>query len=151
LSPIELRNQDITFCHCCNKELDNESKSFCNHCESGEHSEKSFCIINKKNIALEKSKSKDEKSMLKSIAYDFQKIREDVRKQPEIKCSFCDDGYYNNGGNDVKCDHCKGTGICKGTIHNSLTKNQPNPCRNCIVEDNAEVDRSAGFGERLID
>ncbi len=27
-----------------------------------------------------------------------------------IPCEFCDDGYYDNGGNDVKCDHCKGSG-----------------------------------------
>lgn len=27
-----------------------------------------------------------------------------------IPCEFCDNGYYDNGGNDVKCDHCKGSG-----------------------------------------
>ena len=27
-----------------------------------------------------------------------------------IPCEFCNNGYYDNGGNDVKCDHCNGSG-----------------------------------------
>lgn len=29
-----------------------------------------------------------------------------------IVCAYCDEGYYDNGGNIVKCDHCHGVGYC---------------------------------------
>lgn len=105
-------------CKCCNKELD--ESNFCNHCESGEHKESlktemkiagqkfhlktlTKCFIYEKNFLYTLKDEYKEKISKKTVQ---------IEEKP-IRCSYCGgDGYYNNGGNDVKCDHCVGTGIC---------------------------------------
>ncbi len=38
-------------------------------------------------------------------------IFKDVTEE-KTNCSYCDNGYYQYEGNDIKCDHCKGLGKC---------------------------------------
>ena len=116
---------DKLICHCCNKELNNTEKILhCTFCESGEHSEKSSCIVHDKNIKKEKQREGSIK-----VKSD-QGIKPHAFKPGEIKCSYCDKNLWgfidDKAGNIVRCDHCKGAGICKGTIYS-----QPNPCVVC--------------------